>query len=216
MRRLPTIKPERCLLSKISVKISLAVFTKSAVAIKVRIKATTIDKNNKKNPYRKSNALKWANIASCNLYALYDFSDQRLDAIPQLDMVKKLEQAIETLKPNILYIHHPGDMNSDHQIAAQVALATTQAGLATTNGAAQVTLATAQVGLATTQAANALASATDSSNSAASALTHKNNASSSASGAATSATNSANSATASAASASISEGVAVSMSIALG
>ena len=80
-------------------------------------------KNNKKNPYRKSNALKWANIASCNLYALYDFPDQRLDAIPQLDIVKKLEQAIETLKPNILYIHHPGDMNSDHQIAAQVALA---------------------------------------------------------------------------------------------
>lgn len=80
-------------------------------------------KNNKKNPHRKNNALKWANITSCNLYALYDFPDQRLDAIPQLDMVKNVEEAIEYLKPNIMYIHHPGDMNSDHQIAAQVALA---------------------------------------------------------------------------------------------
>lgn len=41
---------------------------------------------------------------------------------------------------------------------AQVALATTQAGLATTNGAAQVALATTQVGLATTQAGLAAAS----------------------------------------------------------
>ena len=80
-------------------------------------------KNNKKNPYRKKNALNWANIANCNLHALYDFPDQRLDAIPQLDIVKKLEKDIENLKPDILYIHHPGDMNSDHQIAAQVALA---------------------------------------------------------------------------------------------
>lgn len=80
-------------------------------------------KNNKKNPYRKSNALNWANIAGCNLYAFYDFPDQRLDAVPQLDIVKNLESAIENLKPDIVYMHHPGDMNSDHQIAAQVVLA---------------------------------------------------------------------------------------------
>ena len=79
-------------------------------------------KNNKKNPLRKSNALKWANISKCNLYALFDFPDQRLDAIPQLDLVKNIEKAIEDLKPNIIYIHHPGDINKDHQIAAQVAL----------------------------------------------------------------------------------------------
>jgi hypothetical protein len=114
--------------------------------------------------------------------------------------------------------------------AAQVALATTQAGLATTNGAAQVTLATAQValattqvGLATTQATNAATSATNSSNSAATSLTHSNSASSYASAAQTSANGAgayagqaSNSATASAASAAISEGVAVSMAIALG
>ena len=79
-------------------------------------------KNNKKNPLRKSNALKWANISKCNLYALFDFPDQRLDTIPQLDLVKNIEKAIEDLKPNIIYIHHPGDINKDHQIAAQVAL----------------------------------------------------------------------------------------------
>ena len=44
--------------------------------------------------------------------------------------------------------------------AAQVALATTQAGLATTNGAAQVALATTQAGLATTNGAAQVALAT--------------------------------------------------------
>ena len=55
--------------------------------------------------------------------------------------------------------------------AAQVALATTQAGLATTNGQAQVALATTQVGLATTQAGIATTKATESSSSASNAAT---------------------------------------------
>ena len=38
-------------------------------------------------------------------------------------MVRIIEKAMEDLMPNIVYIHHPGDMNSDHQIAAQVSLA---------------------------------------------------------------------------------------------
>ena len=50
--------------------------------------------------------------------------------------------------------------------AAQVALATTQAGLATTNGAAQVVLATAQKTIAVTKASESAASATASANSA--------------------------------------------------
>ena len=62
-------------------------------------------------------------MTNCNLYALYDFPDQKLDNVPQLELVKKIEKAIEDIIPDIIYIHHPGDMNNDHQIAAQVTLA---------------------------------------------------------------------------------------------
>jgi len=75
--------------------------------------------------------------------------------------------------------------------AAQVALATTQAGLATTNGAAQVALATTQAGLATT---NGQAQVTLATAQAAISTTKAGQAASSATAAANSATASANSA----------------------
>ena len=75
--------------------------------------------------------------------------------------------------------------------AAQVALATTQAGLATTNGAAQVALATIQAGLATTNGAAQVPLATAQ---AVIATTKAGEAASSATAAANSATASANSA----------------------
>jgi len=75
--------------------------------------------------------------------------------------------------------------------AAQVALATTQAGLATTNGAAQVALATTQAGLATTNGAAKVSLATAQ---AVIATTKAGQAASSATAAANSATASANSA----------------------
>ena len=75
--------------------------------------------------------------------------------------------------------------------AAQVALATTQAGLATTNGAAQVALATTQAGLATT---NGQAQVTLATAQSAISTTKAGQAASSATAAANSATASANSA----------------------
>ncbi len=80
-------------------------------------------KNNKKNPYRKKNAEAWSKLAGTNLYDIYDFPDQELDKIPQLRIVKKVEQAVEKLKPNIVYIHYPNDINKDHKTASAIALA---------------------------------------------------------------------------------------------
>ena len=82
--------------------------------------------------------------------------------------------------------------------AAQVALATTQAGLATTNGAAQVALATTQAGLATT---NGQAQVTLATAQVAISTTKAGEAASSATAGANSATAGANSATAAASSA---------------
>ena len=83
--------------------------------------AKFIKKN--KDPNRKLHAEEWCKKTNCNLYALYDFPDQKLDSVPQIKIVKLIEKAIIELRPTIVYIHHPGDMNSDHQIAAQTSLA---------------------------------------------------------------------------------------------
>ncbi len=75
------------------------------------------------DPERRSHAAAWCEEAGCCLHAIHDFPDQGLDAVPQLEIVQQLERDFRLLNPDIVYIHHPGDMNSDHQIAAQTALA---------------------------------------------------------------------------------------------
>jgi len=79
-------------------------------------------KNNEKNPDRKKNAKQWAKTNNCKLLKIFNFPDQKLDTIPQLNIVKKIERAVNEIKPDIVYIHHPGDLNHDHQIAAQTSL----------------------------------------------------------------------------------------------
>ena len=75
-----------------------------------------------KNPKRLENALRWSKIAKVNLHKVFNYPDQRIDTIPQLKIVKNLEKIIEDLIPDIVYIHHPFDINKDHQIAAQATL----------------------------------------------------------------------------------------------
>lgn len=51
-----------------------------------------------------------------------DFSDNRLDTIPKMDITFKLKEIIEIVKPQIVYTHHFGDYNWDHRIAFDVSL----------------------------------------------------------------------------------------------
>ncbi len=45
-----------------------------------------------------------------------DFADNRLDSYNLLDVIKPIEKIIKVFKPDIIYTHHPGDLNKDHQI----------------------------------------------------------------------------------------------------
>jgi LmbE family N-acetylglucosaminyl deacetylase len=47
------------------------------------------------------------------------FPDNRMDSVDLLDVVKKVEKAIEKYRPEIIYTHHFGDLNIDHQITAR-------------------------------------------------------------------------------------------------
>ncbi|MCE2510431.1 MAG: PIG-L family deacetylase [Alphaproteobacteria bacterium] len=48
--------------------------------------------------------------------------DQKLDAMPLLDVVKTVERILEKTKPQIVYTHHGGDLNKDHRIVHQAVL----------------------------------------------------------------------------------------------
>ena len=78
--------------------------------------------NNILNKNRKKNAKEWAELNNCKLIKLCNFPDQRLDVIPQLDIVKEIERTVELIKPDIVYTHYPGDLNLDHQVVSQSTL----------------------------------------------------------------------------------------------
>ena len=45
-----------------------------------------------------------------------DYPDNQMDSVPLLKIVQDIEKAFSTVKPNIIYTHHVGDLNIDHQI----------------------------------------------------------------------------------------------------
>lgn len=50
--------------------------------------------------------------------------DQRFDACPFIDVIKPIEAVVAELRPEIVYMHHRGDANTDHQIAFKASYAT--------------------------------------------------------------------------------------------
>lgn len=48
------------------------------------------------------------------------FPDNRMDSVPLLDIVQKLESILAQVKPQVVYTHHSGDLNIDHRVTHQV------------------------------------------------------------------------------------------------
>jgi len=57
---------------------------------------------------------------------LYTLPDNRLDTVPLLQVVKMVEEVIAKLKPEVVYTHHPGDLNVDHGIIHRAVLTATR------------------------------------------------------------------------------------------
>lgn len=45
----------------------------------------------------------------------YDFPDNRFDTVSLLDIIKTIEKEKEIFNPNVIFTHHGGDVNIDHQ-----------------------------------------------------------------------------------------------------
>ena len=74
------------------------------------------------NPERRIIAQKCADLSGYVLFKHYNFPDQKFDTLPRLDIIKCLEKDLSKIKPDIVYTHHPGDLNLDHQITAKSTL----------------------------------------------------------------------------------------------
>ena len=55
-----------------------------------------------------------------------DFPDNAFDSVPLLEIVKKIEEVKEKIRPEIVFTHHVGDMNIDHQITHRAVLTATR------------------------------------------------------------------------------------------
>lgn len=55
-----------------------------------------------------------------------DFPDNKFDTVPLLNLVKKIEEIKQIVKPSIIFTHHFGDMNIDHQLTYKAVLTATR------------------------------------------------------------------------------------------
>ena len=75
-----------------------------------------------KNPNRIKAAKKWALETNSSIFKIAFFPDQKLDTLPQQSLVTEVENALDKIKPNIVYIHNPSDINKDHEIVSKACL----------------------------------------------------------------------------------------------
>lgn len=52
--------------------------------------------------------------------------DNRLDTVPLLEVVKTVEDLVARFRPEIIYTHHPGDLNVDHGVVHRAVLTATR------------------------------------------------------------------------------------------
>jgi LmbE family N-acetylglucosaminyl deacetylase len=74
----------------------------------------------------KESALKASRILGAKEVYFEDLPDERLDQIPFIDVIKPIERRIVEIKPDIVFTHHRGDANTDHQIAFKATIAATR------------------------------------------------------------------------------------------
>ena len=51
-----------------------------------------------------------------------DFPDNQMDTKPLLEIVKRVEKFIKVIQPDIVFTHHRGDINIDHEITQRAVL----------------------------------------------------------------------------------------------
>lgn len=61
-------------------------------------------------------AKKVADFMGVEKLIMNNFSDNRMDSVALLDVVKIIEREVDEFQPDIVYTHHAGDVNVDHRV----------------------------------------------------------------------------------------------------
>ncbi|OGO20352.1 MAG: GlcNAc-PI de-N-acetylase [Chloroflexi bacterium RBG_16_50_9] len=80
------------------------------------------DVNTKELQQLKSDARQAARVLGIKKVFFKDFPDNRFDSVPLLDIVKAIEEVKGKGRPEIIYTHHHGDLNIDHEITFKAVL----------------------------------------------------------------------------------------------
>lgn len=73
-------------------------------------------------PRIEESAIKSAEILGISNPVFLRMPDQKLDTYPALEMAQVIEKAIKDLAPDMVFTHHGGDINKDHQIIFEATL----------------------------------------------------------------------------------------------
>ncbi|MFZ0300588.1 MAG: PIG-L family deacetylase [Candidatus Sulfotelmatobacter sp.] len=67
-----------------------------------------------------------ANKVGAKELVLCKLPDNRLDTVPLLEVVKLVEELVTRFRPEVIYTHHPGDLNVDHGVVHRAVLTATR------------------------------------------------------------------------------------------
>jgi LmbE family N-acetylglucosaminyl deacetylase len=71
-------------------------------------------------------ALEASKILGVKKVYLQGLPDERLDTLPFIDIIKPIEACIAEVNPDLVFTHHRGDANTDHQIIFKATIAATR------------------------------------------------------------------------------------------
>ena len=70
----------------------------------------------------RTNAHSAADVLGVSDLRLFDLPDNRFDSVDRLEVIKTVESVVETVQPQLVYTHFPGDLNIDHRRTAEAVL----------------------------------------------------------------------------------------------
>lgn len=67
-------------------------------------------------PGRQDMCRRACQILGIEIFEFCDFPDNSLDTVPLIEVVKQVERWLDSIRPRIVYTHHPFDLNIDHAL----------------------------------------------------------------------------------------------------
>ena len=90
-----------------------------------------ITNHDRRTDYTEVEALRGRCLGACAILGVRDvhffgLPDNRFDTVPLLDVIKLIEELIQSFRPQVIYTHHSGDLNIDHLVVHRAVLTATR------------------------------------------------------------------------------------------